>query len=169
MVVLRLVGFRRSNFQIAVFQDSLSWYWKWRSLTLTFMVIWPFRPRIPRNPIQCHCCILVYVGQVVLHVSMCFCHFSVKNAFDSIWKDKYPVYVFANGIVFWNFKGQFQTSCDFNMYHFPFDTQVCYIIFGNIADYDNTINVTSTYDHVDFTFFIDNKEFRYDYITQFIT
>ena len=55
------------------------------------------------------------------------------------------------------------------MYHFPFDTQVCHLRFGNIVDFDNVINATSPRDYVDFTFFIDNKEFRYVFLTQLIT
>ena len=110
----------------------------------------------------------VWINLIEFRLISIIC-FSGNNAFDSDWKDKYPLYVYSDGTVVWHFKGHFKSSCDLNMYNFPFDTQVCYIIFGNLVDYDNIINATSTYDEVVFSFFIDNKEFRYDYIKQCIT
>ena len=92
----------------------------------------------------------------------CLClHFSVRKAFDSDWKDDYPITVFMNGVVLWHFRGNFLSSCDLNMFKFPFDSQVCYITFGNIVDVDDIINITNLMDHIDLTFFIENQEFRY--------
>ena len=91
-----------------------------------------------------------------------FLYYSGQDAIDSTWKDKYPLYVFADGTIRWSFRGQSMSSCDLNMFKFPFDTQVCDLAFGNIVDFDEMINVTTKQDKVDFTFFIASEEFRYD-------
>ena len=33
--------------------DTVSWYWKWGSLTLIIKIIWPYRLRIPGNSTKC--------------------------------------------------------------------------------------------------------------------
>ena len=55
--------------------------------------------------------------------------------------------------------GEFESSCDLDMFKFPFDTQVCSIDFSNIVDLDNMVNATFLYDYVDLSLFSPNQEF----------
>ena len=81
---------------------------------------------------------------------------------DSAWKDDYPVSVFSDGTVIWIFSGYFSSSCDLNMFKFPFDTQVCFLVISNFGNVDNTTNITG--DYIAFRFFSENQEFRYTYL-----
>ena len=52
---------------------SFNWCWKWRSLTLTSKVIWPFLFRIPGNGVQRGSRILSQADQEELHVPTLYC------------------------------------------------------------------------------------------------
>ena len=49
------------------------------------------------------------------------------------------------------------SSSNLDIYKFPFDTQVCYVTFGNIADSDIIVTATNLTDKVDFSLFIKNQ------------
>ena len=87
-------------------------------------------------------------------------NFSGKDAFDPEWKKSYPLYIF-NGRVCWHIMGEFESSCDLDMFRFPFHTQVCRIDFGNIVDVDSIVSATYSIDYVDFDLFSRNQELCY--------
>ena len=88
-------------------------------------------------------------------------YFSGKDAVDPVWKDSYPLYIYPDGSVLWKFRGNFRSFCDLDIFKFPFDTQVCYLKFGNIIDMDEVINGTNAEDYVHFGQFMKSQEFRY--------
>ena len=50
--------------------------------------------------------------------------FSAEALYDADWPSMISAIAFANGIVSWAPAGPFETSCDLNMFKFPYDTQV---------------------------------------------
>ena len=81
----------------------------------------------------------------------------------SVWQ-KFPCSVFFDGRVEWYVAGSFDSSCDLNMYKFPFDNQTCSLEFGSLIQVNTALRLNALVDFVDFTFYVPNKEFRYSNI-----
>ena len=54
----------------------------------------------------------------------------------------------------------FYSSCDLNMYTFPYDTQTCHLDFGNVMEPTEMVNVTSNMNYVDLQSFYLSSEFE---------
>ena len=47
------------------------------------------------------------------------------------------------------------------MYKFPFDVQICSLEFGSLVNTAMELRLHAKADYIDFTLYVDNKEFRY--------
>ena len=47
------------------------------------------------------------------------------------------------------------------MYKFPFDVQLCSLEFGSLVNNATELRLHALADSIDFTLYVDNKEFRY--------
>ena len=86
-------------------------------------------------------------------------YWSAGNVFDTNWQ-KFPCYVLYTGRVFWIPSGSFKSSCELNMYRFPFDIQLCSLVFGDIVNIASTVHVYADSKSSDFASLLPNKEFR---------
>ena len=73
----------------------------------------------------------------------------------------YPRMIYFTGMVIWSPSGTFTSSCDLNMYKFPFDTQMCRLGFGNLAHRGSSVHLLTASSKVQMAFFVANKQFRY--------
>ena len=89
-----------------------------------------------------------------------FSHRSVENVLDTNWQ-KFPCNVLFTGRVFWTPSGSFKSSCELNMYKFPFDFQTCSLDFGDLVNIESTVQLFPGSNSSDFASFLPSKEFRY--------
>ena len=66
----------------------------------------------------------------------------------------------ANVRIIWAPTGIFRSTCDLNMFKFPFDVQTCSLDFGNVIHVKGTVTLVANIDEVDQGFYLDSKEFR---------
>jgi hypothetical protein len=52
-----------------------------------------------------------------------------------------PVFVYNNGYMWWSRPGTITYSCEFDLLHFPYDTQLCTAVFSNFEYSLNTVNI----------------------------
>ena len=101
--------------------------------------------------------------QIDWTIYSCWCLFYYSSVIDVIYSawQKFLCRAFFNGRVDWHVAGSFESSCDLNMYKFPFDTQTCSLEFGSLVHVISVLRLTAMVDFVEFTFYVPNKEFRY--------
>ncbi len=78
---------------------------------------------------------------------------------DSGWESLFPVMVYCDGSVVWAPAGEFISSCDLQMSEFPWDTQTCFLDFGNLIHEESMVNISIAVSTVNLDFYLPNKEF----------
>ena len=97
---------------------------------------------------------------IFIHYIYPFCFDSAAKMVDPDWK-AFTCMIYFTGMVIWSPSGTFTSSCDLNMYKFPFDTQMCSLGFGNLAHRGSSVHLLTASSKVQMAFFVPNKQFRY--------
>ena len=86
--------------------------------------------------------------------------FSAKDVINSDWHSNFPVSIYYNGQIVWAPIGSFTTTCDLDMFKFPFDIQECSLDFGNLVEADTTLKLSLIEEDVEMTFYKKSNEFE---------
>ena len=110
-----------------------------------------------------HCLLVTSIIPLisVANVASTLTYLSTGKVSDPDWL-AFPSWVLATGQVVWAPSGTFESSCDLNMYNFPFDSQKCSLDFGNMIHLESSVRLfVETDSPINLDFFVPSKEFRY--------
>lgn len=85
---------------------------------------------------------------------------SAKEPLDPNWDNDYKALLLATGNIGWLLSGSFESSCDLDMYKFPFDTQECNLDFGNLLHMAEMVNLRTVNQTIDMSSYIESREFE---------
>lgn len=72
----------------------------------------------------------------------------------------YRAVVYSNGAVKYQFPSNIKSSCKIDVFHFPFDTQTCRLVFGSWIYTRSEVNIVNKSDTMDMSSFIENTEWE---------
>ena len=82
------------------------------------------------------------------------------ETYKNLGSDDLLVKVKPNGNVSWEPGHRFKTSCSLDINLYPFDSQICSLIFSTWMHLDNVVTIFSLYDDIIFDDFEENGEWR---------
>ena len=102
--------------------------------------------------------VIWFNGQLNVFILPQTSHYSANKVVDPDWK-LYPCSILPSGMVIWTPSAAFSSSCDLNMYKFPFDKQRCSLNFGNLVHRESAVQLYASTDSVQLAFYVPSKEF----------
>lgn len=72
----------------------------------------------------------------------------------------YRAVVYSNGAVKYQFPSNIKSSCKIDVFHFPFDTQTCRLVFSSWIYTRSEVNIVNKSDTMDMSSFIENTEWE---------